>query len=146
MMANIASMRIFPARPKPTDDLMATILVIDDDSLLLALVEHKLTGRGYRVVTAEDGETGLARAAELRPDLIVLDAMMPGMDGFEVLKHLRSLPETTGIPTVMLTARKQERDILAGLSGGARDYLIKPFLPDELAMRIQLILGSAGAR
>jgi DNA-binding response OmpR family regulator len=126
---------------------MPTILLIDDDPLLLSLVEHKLAGRGHTVLLAEGGAAGLALAAERRPDLIVLDAMMPGVDGFQVLQRLKGDPVTEPIPVVMLTARKREQDVLAGLTGGARDYLVKPFLPEELAMRIQLILsGQGGAR
>ncbi|HYD29560.1 MAG TPA: response regulator [Azospirillaceae bacterium] len=120
---------------------MATILVTDDDSLLRDLVEFKLIQRGYDVLTAEEGETALTIAAERRPDLIVLDGMMPGMDGFQVLRRLQETAETATIPVIMLTARRQERDIVAGLSLGARDYLVKPFMPEELVARIRKILG-----
>jgi len=92
------------------------------------------------VISAADGAQALRLATEHKPDLIVLDAMMPEMDGFEVLRKLKELPETEDIPVIMLTARKQERDVVTGLSLGARDYLVKPFMPAELLMRIQKIL------
>ena len=119
---------------------MSSILVVDDDPLIRTLVEHKLRQRGFEVISAESGEEGLRQAAAKRPDLIVLDAMMPELDGFEVLHRLKQDAGTAGIPVIMLTARKQERDIVAALSSGARDYLVKPFMPEELIMRIRNLL------
>ena len=119
---------------------MPLILIADDDPLLIKLVEHKLQSRGFKVISAADGAQALRLAIEHKPDLIVLDAMMPEMDGFEVLGKLKELPETEDISVIMLTARKQERDVVTGLSLGARDYLVKPFMPAELLMRIQKIL------
>lgn len=119
---------------------MPLILIADDDPLLIKLVEHKLRSRGFKVISAADGAQALRLAIEHKPDLIVLDAMMPEMDGFEVLGKLKELPETEDISVIMLTARKQERDVVTGLSLGARDYLVKPFMPAELLMRIQKIL------
>jgi DNA-binding response OmpR family regulator len=124
---------------------MASILVIDDDPLLLRLLQHKLQQRGFAVRCADDGEKGLAAVAADPPDLVVLDAMMPGLDGPEVLRRLKEAPQWAGIPVVMLTARKQERDIVAALSHGAADYLVKPFLPEELVMRIRNQLGTERA-
>lgn len=121
----------------------ACILIADDDPLLVKLVEHKLTLRGYRVTSAPDGETALRLVAEAKPDLIVLDAMMPGLDGFEILRRLKQNAVTTSIPVMMLTARKQEKDVVTALNLGVRDYLIKPFLPEELVLRIGKILGEA---
>ncbi len=119
------------------------ILVCDDDDLLVALLEHRLEGHGFEVLVARDGGEAVAVAAEQRPDAIVLDAMMPVMDGHEVLRRLRSRDETASIPVIMLTARKQERDILSALELGARDYLVKPFIPEELITRLnRLIEGS----
>jgi DNA-binding response OmpR family regulator len=122
---------------------MSSILVVDDDPLIRTLVEHKLRQRGFEVISAESGEEGLRQAAAKRPDLIVLDAMMPELDGFEVLHRLKQDAGTAGIPVIMLTARKQERDIVAALSSGARDYLVKPFMPEELIMRIRNLLPIA---
>lgn len=118
------------------------ILVADDDQLLLALVEHKLRRRGYEVETAEDGETALQKIREAPPDLVVLDAMMPGRDGFSVLRALAEDPATAGVPVVMLTARRQESDILAGLRLGAREYMVKPFMPEELIERVGRLLAT----
>ena len=124
---------------------MAAILVADDDALLLQLVEHKLKARGFEVRCAKDGESALEMANEHRPDLIVLDGMMPGLDGTEVLRRLHAMPATSKVPVIMLTARKQEQDIVSALSLGARDYLVKPFMPEELVMRIRNVLGSAAS-
>jgi DNA-binding response OmpR family regulator len=119
---------------------MSSILVVDDDPLIRTLVEHKLRLRGFEVVSAESGEAGLKQVAAKRPDLIVLDAMMPELDGFEVLRRLKQDSATAAIPVIMLTARKQESDIVSALSSGARDYLVKPFMPEELIMRIRNLL------
>jgi DNA-binding response OmpR family regulator len=122
---------------------MSSILVVDDDPLIRTLVEHKLRLRGFEVVSAESGEAGLKQVAAKRPDLIVLDAMMPELDGFEVLRRLKQDSATAAIPVIMLTARKQESDIVSALSSGARDYLVKPFMPEELIMRIRNLLPAA---
>jgi DNA-binding response OmpR family regulator len=119
---------------------MSSILVVDDDPLIRTLVEHKLRLRGFEVVSAESGEDGLKQVAVKRPDLIVLDAMMPEIDGFEVLRRLKEDAATATIPVIMLTARKQESDIVSALSSGARDYLVKPFMAEELIMRIRNLL------
>ena len=121
-----------PAKP--------TILVVDDDELLRDLLEFKLRSRGYEVELAEDGEAALEAASASPPDLIVLDGMMPGLDGFQVLQRLSDSGVTRDVPVIMLTARRQEQDVVAGLSLGAQDYLVKPFLPDELVLRIQRVL------
>jgi DNA-binding response OmpR family regulator len=119
------------------------VLICDDDELLVDLLEHRLSARGFDVLVARDGGEAVAVASEQRPDAIVLDAMMPVMDGYEVLRRLRSRDDTASIPVIMLTARKQERDILDALELGARDYLVKPFIPDELITRLnRLIAGS----
>ena len=97
------------------------VLIVDDDPLLIGLVQHKLKSRGYTVVTAPDGATGLERARELRPDVIVLDIMMPVLDGRLVLQRLREDPGLSDIPVVMLTARAREEDIVDLLQLGARD-------------------------
>jgi two-component system, OmpR family, alkaline phosphatase synthesis response regulator PhoP len=119
---------------------MFSILLVDDDPLIRALVEHKLRLRGFEVTSADSGEEGLRHAFARHPDLIVLDAMMPELDGFEVLHRLKADGATASIPVIMLTARKQERDIVSALSMGARDYLVKPFMPEELIVRIRNLL------
>ncbi len=119
------------------------VLVCDDDDLLVDLLEHRLGARGFDVLVARDGGEAVAAAAQHRPDAIVLDAMMPVMDGHEVLRRLRSKGETASIPVIMLTARKQERDILGALELGARDYLVKPFIPEELITRLNRVIEGA---
>jgi DNA-binding response OmpR family regulator len=102
-----------------------TILVADDDELLRELLVYKLSGRGYQVITAEDGETALRLVREALPLLVVLDAMMPVRNGFDVLREIKSDPETSAVSVIMLTARKLESDIVAALDLGATDYLVK---------------------
>lgn len=119
----------------------ATVLVCDDDPLILNLLEHRLSGRGYRVVLARDGREGLARTAECRPDAIVLDAMMPTVDGYEMLRRLREEEATRRIPVIMLTARRGERDVVGALELGADDFISKPFIPEELLSRLARLLA-----
>jgi len=113
------------------------ILVIDDDSGLLTLLQLGLERSGFQVLTAENGQEGLKQAYEHRPDVIVLDIMMPGMDGWITCQRLRSMCDT---PIIMLTARTGQSDVLKGLSIGADDYLTKPCSFDELKARIRTVL------
>lgn len=117
-----------------------TILVCDDDPLLVDLLEYRLSSRGYGVTITRDGGEALAWLQQNRPDAIILDTMMPVMDGYEVLRRIRENPETADIPVIMLTARKQERDIVGALELGANDYIVKPFIPEELAARLSRLL------
>jgi DNA-binding response OmpR family regulator len=112
------------------------ILLIDDDALLLTLLERKLTARGYAVTTANDGSAGLDRARADHPDLIVLDMMMPIMDGRQVLRAIQADAALSAIPVIMLTSRREESDIVGAIEKGAADYQLKPFSPDELIARI----------
>lgn len=116
------------------------ILVVDDDERLRELVAEYLGGRGFSVVTAEDGEAGLSALRSGPVDLVVLDVMMPGLDGFEVVKEIR---KTSRVPVIMLTARGDELDRIVGLEIGADDYLPKPFNPRELLARVQAVLRRA---
>ncbi|WP_153025372.1 response regulator transcription factor [Glycomyces albidus] len=118
------------------------VLVVDDDPALAEVVARYLRRDGFDVDYAADGATGLHKALSTLPDLVVLDLMMPGMDGFEVCRRLR---ETTAIPVVMLTARGEENDRIAGLDLGADDYVTKPFSPRELAARVRAVLRRASA-
>ena len=120
------------------------ILVCDDDPLLVDLLEYRLTSRGYQVIVAEDGGKALRRLQEVRPDAILLDAMMPVIDGYEVLRQIREDASTADIPVIMLTARKQEQDIVTALELGANDYLVKPFIPEELVARLARLLEGSG--
>ena len=112
------------------------VLIADDDPLLRAILEHKLSAAGYRIQAVEDGRAALDAAREARPAVLVLDAMMPILDGFEVLRRLKADPELQAITVVMLTALKREDDIVSALKLGAADYLPKPFNPDELVARM----------
>lgn len=120
------------------------ILIADDDDLLTRLVKYKLDTRGYEMMVAQNGEHALELISQQKPDLVILDAMMPVMDGFEVLRRLKSDPQTRSIPVIMLTARSQEADVVLALSSGATDYIVKPFLPEELALRVGKALKTAG--
>lgn len=117
--------------------LKQTILVIDDDHDLTAMLTAQLERRNYRVVVAANGREGLQKAYQARPDLILLDIMMPEMDGWEVCQRLREL---SNVPIIMLTARNIKGDIVKGLESGADDYLTKPFSAAELEARIQAVL------
>jgi DNA-binding response OmpR family regulator len=119
------------------------ILVCDDDEMLVDLLEFRLGSRGYEVVVARDGGEAIALAEAERPDAIVLDAMMPVMDGHEVLRRLRSGDGASRVPVIMLTARRQERDIVGALELGADDYLVKPFIPEELITRLKRLTEGA---
>ena len=116
------------------------ILVVDDEPDIVALVVYHLAKSGYRVSSAATGTDALALAKRDRPSLIVLDLMLPGMSGFEVLAKLREEESTAGIAVLMLTARKEEPDRIRGLELGADDYLTKPFSPQELVLRVGAIL------
>jgi len=123
----------------------ATVLIVDDDPLLLELVEHKLAAHGYRVLTAADGAVGLLRARTDEPDVIVLDIMMPMLDGRQMLQELQADRTLSAVPVVMLTARHGENDVVRALELGAADYLAKPFSPDELVARIDRLVPKARA-
>ena len=114
----------------------ATVLVADDEPHLLRLVKFRLEREGYNVITATDGEVALELARTEHPDLCVLDVMMPKRSGFEVLKALREAEAYRDMKVIMLTARAQDRDVDAGFSLGADDYLTKPFSPQELRVRV----------
>jgi DNA-binding response OmpR family regulator len=113
------------------------ILVADDDDLLVELLRFKLEQRGHEVSVATDGAAALRMAEQHRPDVLVLDLMMPAMDGFELLRRFKEHRELRNIPAIVLSGRRQEQDIVRALSLGAQDYLIKPFIPSELLLRIE---------
>ncbi len=117
-----------------------TILVIDDEPELVKLLDYNLTRAGYLVLSAKDGENGLAAARKHSPDAIILDVMMPGLDGWEVCKRLRTDPSTSAIPILMLTAKAEEGDRVLGLELGADDYVTKPFGVRELLARVKALL------
>ncbi|MBF0205192.1 MAG: response regulator [Desulfamplus sp.] len=117
-----------------------SILIVDDEEDILELVKYNLEKEGYKTLSAFTGEDALKLATDIQPDLIVLDLMLPGMDGLEVTQILRKDGLTAHIPIVMLTAKGEESDIVRGLELGANDYMSKPFSPRELVARIRAIL------
>ncbi|HEV8634346.1 MAG TPA: response regulator transcription factor [Chloroflexota bacterium] len=118
--------------------LRARLLVVDDDPKILSMLRRGLSFEGYQVETAEDGPHALAAARDRLPDLVVLDVMMPGIDGIEVCRRLRT--GAGDVPILMLTARDTVQDRVAGLDAGADDYLVKPFAFDELLARVRALL------
>lgn len=116
------------------------ILVVEDESAIVDIVCRALRRHGYETESAGDGDAALDKAAALRPDLVILDLMLPKMDGWEVCRRLRATPETASTPVIMLTARRDERDVLEGLEIGADDYIKKPFSLAELVARVRALL------
>ncbi len=116
------------------------ILIADDDEDIVRFVEINLRLEGLDVATAQDGEQAVTFARDLKPDLLLLDVMMPKLDGFEVCQQLRKDPHTRDMSIIMLTARSLSADKLTGLSAGADDYMIKPFDPMELVARVKEML------
>ena len=116
------------------------VLVVDDEVDITALVAYHLARAGYRVSTAANGSDALRSAREERPDVVVLDLMLPGVAGLDVLAELRARPETRDVGVILLTAKRDEPDRIKGLSLGADDYLTKPFSPAELVLRVQALL------
>jgi two-component system alkaline phosphatase synthesis response regulator PhoP len=117
-----------------------TVLVIDDEKDLIELVRYNLDKEGFDVVAAHDGTSGLEIATRHKPNLVVLDLMMPGMDGLEVCRRMRGDERTRRIPVIMLTAKAAETDRIVGLELGADDYVTKPFSPRELVARVKAVL------
>lgn len=124
---------------------MSRILVIEDEQAIAELVKINLELLGHQVITAPDGIKGLAMSQQNRPDLIVLDVMMPDLDGFTVCQRLRQNPQTNHIPVLMLTALSTTKDKVAGFDAGADDYLPKPFDIPELQVRVRALLRRAGS-
>jgi len=124
--------------PKPK------ILVVDDDRNVVQIIAVNLQYEGMDVIEAYDGEEALAKTAAKKPDLILLDIMMPGLDGLEVCRRLKSDARTADIPIIMLTAKTRDEDILAGWEAGADDYLTKPFNPLGLTQRVKIRLQERG--
>lgn len=120
--------------------MAATVLVVDDEKDLVELVTYHLEKEGLRCLEARDGERALQLARERLPDLVVLDLMLPGMDGLEICRKLRKDPNTSAMAIIMLTAKAEEVDRVVGLEMGADDYLVKPFSPRELVARVKAVL------
>lgn len=120
---------------------MARIVIADDDADIRELVVFKLRHAGHEVLPVADGTAAVEACLADRPDLVILDVMMPGMSGLEAARVLRAEPAMNGVPIIMLTARAQESDIEQGFEAGADDYVVKPFSPRELAVRVAAVLG-----
>jgi two-component system phosphate regulon response regulator PhoB len=123
--------------------LKPTVLVAEDESALVTLLRYNLEREGYRVLDTQDGEEALLIASEEKPDVIILDWMMPQLSGIEVCRRLRQRQETRNVPIVMLTARGEETDRIRGLDTGADDYLVKPFSTAEFTARVKALLRRA---
>ncbi|HUF67482.1 MAG TPA: response regulator transcription factor [Longimicrobiales bacterium] len=128
---------------RKTSKAPARILVVEDERDISALVAYHLTKEGYRVRTAEGGQEAIELARAERPDLVVLDLMLPGFSGYDVLTELQKRPELSDVPVIVLTARRDEADRVKGLELGADDYVTKPFSPRELMLRVGAVLRRA---
>lgn len=117
-----------------------SVLVVDDQPHIVRLIQVNLEKEGFQVVTAGDGVEGLRKAREIRPDLVILDVIMPRKDGFEVLRELKSDRELADVPVIMLTVKTHNADIVEGLKEGAELYLPKPFHPKELVALVKRVL------
>ena len=126
----------------PVDDTQALpiMLIVDDERGILDFIRLGMRSEGFRVEIAQDGPTGLAKARMLHPDIMILDIVMPGIDGLNICRRLRAEPDTMNIPIIMLTARDEVKDRVEGLETGADDYLTKPFSFDELLARVRALL------
>lgn len=120
--------------------MAAHILMVEDDEDIADFVAYNLQRQGWTTTLVHDGRAGLEQIRALRPDLVILDIMLPGMDGLQIYRAMKELPHTAGIPTLFLSARAQLEDRLEGLQLGADDYMTKPFSPRELVLRVRNIL------
>jgi two-component system phosphate regulon response regulator PhoB len=121
----------------------AHVFVVEDEEDIRELIRISLIREGYRVTCVESGEQALADLERMQPDLVLLDLMLPGIDGMDVCRHLKRIPELARLPIIMLTAKSEEADIVAGLECGADDYMVKPFSPRVLQARVKTALRSA---
>lgn len=128
---------------EPTDGQQQQLLLIDDDPNLVLLVKDYLELRGFAVMTAQNGREALRMLEKNIPDLIICDVMMPEMDGYSFVKHVRDNPQTSWIPVLFLSAKGQSQDRVTGLNTGADVYMVKPFEPDELVAQIEASLKQA---
>ncbi len=122
------------------------IVVIEDEADILEVLQYNLKREGYTVVASRDGEQGLDSVRRENPDLVLLDLMLPGLDGLEVCKRLQADPVTANVPVIMVTAKGEESDVVSGLQIGADDYVTKPFSPKELLARVKAVLRRGPVR
>ncbi|MSP20333.1 MAG: response regulator [Alphaproteobacteria bacterium] len=116
---------------------MKRLVIADDDDVALAFLKAKMGQRGFVVTAVKDGAAALLAVASIKPDMVILDVMMPGLDGFEVLRQLKANPATQGVPVVLLSARHNVADIARAKALGAADYIIKPFVSDAVVEQLQ---------
>ncbi len=121
--------------------MSAKVLIVDDEIDLVGLVRYNLEKEGFTVLTAYDGKTAVGHIKSFQPDLLILDLMLPDMSGFQICQHIKADPRTKVIPVIMLTARSSENDRVSGFEAGADDYVVKPFSPKELVLRVKAMLG-----
>ena len=133
------------SHPGEQSSMSHRILVVDDEPDITALVAYHLAKAGYRVSTAANGPDALRAAREERPDVVILDIMLPTVSGYDVLGEMRRREETREVGVILLTARREEADRIKGLSLGADDYITKPFSPQELTLRVQALLRRLGS-
>ncbi len=119
---------------------MKTVLVVDDEKDIIQLIRYNLEREGFKVEAASDGNEALKKAVEVKPDVILLDIMLPGKDGYDVIKSLNQSEKTAGIPVIFLTAKSAEFDEVLGLELGADDYIVKPISPRKLVSRIRAVM------
>lgn len=122
------------------------VLVIEDEPDILEVIQYNIEREGHKVIACRDGEQGLSRIRTDDPDLVILDLMLPGMDGSEVCRQVKTDPVTRGIPIIMVTAKGEESDVVLGLGLGADDYITKPFSPRELVARVNVALRRGSVR
>ena len=120
----------------------ASILIVDDSPTELYVLKKIVEEAGYHAITASDGESGIAQAHSAKPALILMDVVMPGLNGFQATRQLSRDPETSSIPIIIVTTKGQETDRTWGLRQGAKDYVVKPIVPADLLAKIQSVLGS----
>lgn len=118
-----------------------TILVVDDSPTEIHILKGIIEGAGYNFISAGDGESGIEEAKSSRPDLILMDVVMPGLNGFQATRQLNRAPETTDIPVILVTTKDQETDRAWGLRQGAREYVVKPVAPEDLLEKIKSVLN-----
>lgn len=125
--------------------MSATVLIVDDEIDLVRLVRYNLEKEGFHVLTAYDGMATFTQIRDRQPDLLILDLMLPDMSGFKICQQIKAQPATKNIPVIMLTARSSEGDRVAGFEAGADDYVVKPFSPKELVLRVKALLSRTRA-
>lgn len=127
--------------PQPAADRPRVVLLAEDDRDIRELVVTKLTAAGFRVIAVGDGTAALSELRSQLPDVALLDVMMPGISGLDIISKLRVEPVTAGIPVILMSAKSQEFDVQNGIAFGAADYIIKPFSPRDLVSRIEAVLS-----